>query len=55
MSSELRPKTFFVSIFLGSILATAGWSLLGGGPPAHSESQAGQKKEGWEVLNRPLV
>jgi FtsP/CotA-like multicopper oxidase with cupredoxin domain len=45
MYPEKHPKRFLVGVVLGGILATAGWSLLGGGPPAHSESLADQKKE----------
>ena len=46
MYPEKHPKSVLVGIVLGGILATAGWSLLGGGPPVHSESQADQKKQG---------
>ncbi len=46
MYPEKHPKRGLVGIVLGGILATAGWSLLGGGPPGHSESQADQKKQG---------
>jgi FtsP/CotA-like multicopper oxidase with cupredoxin domain len=47
MHPEKHSKRFLVGIALGAILATACWSLLGVGPPVHSQSQADQqKKEG---------
>ena len=45
MHPETNRKRFFLGIVLGGILATAGFSLLGSGLPAHSEGQAVNKKE----------
>ena len=45
MHPETHRKRFFLGIVLGGILATAGFSLLGSGLPAHSEGQAVNNKE----------
>jgi FtsP/CotA-like multicopper oxidase with cupredoxin domain len=45
MQPETNRTRFFLGIVLGGIMATAGFSLLGSGLPAHSEGQAVNKKE----------
>ena len=44
MVPETYRKKALLGIVLGGILATAGWTLLGSGPPPRSETQPDQKK-----------
>ena len=44
-NSEKKPSRFLIGIVLGGVLATAAWSVLGGGQP-NGATQADQKK-GW--------